>query len=148
MMHHGLRFTLSIAGAWLLLSGCVDNSKVFDQQKVLEAEEWLQRDTLTFQIDDLQPAQTYRYTLNGRLRSSYPFTEMDVRVHLLGHTEQVTLHPTSSERPLTQAIFYQPISSDTLTFHPDSTSITIQIAHGMRRERLKGIQNIGVQVFY
>lgn len=138
---------LWIAGAVLLLSSCFDTSTVFHAHQPLPHSTWEKGDTLYFHLQHLKHNSTYQVFIEGRFQQAYPYQQLQVKVIGGGtHTSTpVVLQVSDPERPST-GIFLTDAVSDPISLKADSTDTTLKLVPFMKREKLPGINDLGIRI--
>ena len=146
----------SIWGAVLLatiISAC-ESKVTYDRYDDVSVAGWNKTDSLRFDIPPVDTTGTYNMEGGLRINGTFPFMSITLIVNTtipnrhIARTDTVTC-PTISKngKPIGTGVnFFQtrfPITNMQLT-KGDSLHITIR--HGMRREELPGVINVGVKL--
>lgn len=115
---------------------------------------WDKRDTLIFKTDTVIHAGEYTTTLCIRTDATYPYRNLSVRAtqilepggHLSTHTIDMDIRQkngTQAADGITYYTYEAPIGRVTLR---PGDSLTVKVAHNMRRETMPGVTDVGVKV--
>lgn len=146
----------SIWGAVLLatiISAC-ESKVAYDRYDDVSVAGWNKTDSLRFDIPPVDTTGTYSMEGGLRINGAFPFMSITLIVNTtipnrhIARTDTVTCQTISKNgKPIGKGVnFFQtrfPITNMQLT-KGDSLHITVR--HGMRREELPGVINVGVKL--
>lgn len=150
-----MRRLLLLLTGLALLAAC-DRAPVYSTYRSTPAEGWETIDTLTFPVDSIRRAGTYRLSIGVRTGAArpYPFQTLWMVVKQVWHTPRQLRIDTLSCRLVTPdgdrigrgvSLYQYDFPLDTLTL-PQGARGYITIRHIMRRTVLQGIVNVGVRL--
>lgn len=138
-----------IAGVLLLLSCCIDPHTVYHQRQVVEGGTWGFEDTLSFQIDSLNPGHHYQLTLEGRLNKTYRFQMLILTLSLDSQVQTLAIPVYEKEQSTTnwscESPFYIPFQTE-IAYTPKDKTGLIQVTHRMGSRTLEGVCDIGLHI--
>lgn len=146
-IHHGLYILIS-AGVLLLLNSCVGNT-VYHASCTLPHQELDKRDTLFFSIDSLPSYSNLKMEVELRTQATYPYQKICLVVEQeweQGEKRKDLLTLDMDWDKRFTSIFLTPTISAPITVNSHEGGGTIKIYHHMKRERLPGINDLGIRI--
>lgn len=142
--------TLSLVAA---LAAC-DTRKVYDSYKDTPVTGWEKGDTLSFEPPAIRHTAVYSASLGLRVSHSYPYKSVTIIVQrqTAGNGEarkdtltcDITDEGGDATGPGVNYCQYDfPIGD--MSLH-EGDSLTVKVCHGMKRESLPGIYNVGIRL--
>ena len=133
-----LCFFILIACLW----GC-KNKVVYHQYKSTPIAGWERNDTLSYSIPPLSKSGLYNICVGLRVNGAYPFTKLTLVI-------EKTVLPyrrTYTDTVLGKGISYYQYEFNASTLRlQKGDSLHLTIKHGMKREILPGVSDIGVKL--
>jgi gliding motility-associated lipoprotein GldH len=141
----------------LFFSSACDSNRYFEQNKEIEKESWFYKDIKTFTIDIEDTSSLFNFYLNIRNTTDYPFSNL----YLFMESEMPNSHTARDTIELQLAYlngkwlgsgygrykYTQFILRKGMRFGAKGT-YTFHIQHGMRKDTLKGISDLGIRIEY
>lgn len=144
---------MAVVVAVMAICSC-DEATIYDSYRHVNVEGWERGDTLVFDMKPVARSGDYAEALGVRLDGNYPFTQLSVVVEQTILPSYTMLRDTvicdittDNGTPKGHGLnIYQhivPIGSISLS---EGDSLHIVVHHGMRRELLKGISEVGIRI--
>ena len=134
----------------LVMTSC-NRLPLYSHYEPIDMQGWQQTDSVSFVVP-LKQAGTYQVKMHVRATSIYPYTELTLTVHQkspVDYTERINLDINNDEGSTSNEGYgindYSATLHDVVATHDDDT-LAIAIAHGMARELLPGIADVGITV--
>lgn len=145
---------LAIVASTLVLHACT-GGLIYDHYEHTPNDGWDSSDTLAFDVDSIPQAGLYGMTLGLRADSDYPFKSVTVIIDRLVMPTGTQSHDTIACQLVDDDgnILGRGISNYQYSFHiadvhyNQGDSIHVTVRHHMRREILKGINDIGIEIY-
>ena len=146
--------TLFVAVAVLAATASCDRKKVYDKYVSAPLSGWERNDTVNFNVPPVKQGGNYSMSINLRTDNSYPFTAITVVVNRKvlpsGWLRADTLKCKLMDRgghSLGKGInLYQYRFRIATASFRRGDSLCVKVNHGMRREILPGIADVGLTV--
>ncbi|MBO5233066.1 MAG: gliding motility lipoprotein GldH [Prevotella sp.] len=144
---------IAITVAVCLFMSCTTDTVYHHFERTAEGG-WDKRDTFFFKIDTVISAGRYATTLCIRTDADYPYRNLSVRtVQVVKPGNGVSTHTLNlnirqeSGIPAGDGItlYNYEVPVGTLTLRPGD-SLTVKVAHNMRRETMPGVTDVGLKV--
>ncbi len=151
---------LAVVAVITLLTACQQRPVLYQYTKVSQ-EGWHSFDTLYYEVPSLPAAGTYTFTLGARFTNSYPYGDLWLVLEQRYGGDSISLTPEVRHRDTLhlQADFmankwqsrgttFHDVEAEVTTTHltPQQMPLKLLVYHIMRRQRLKGISDIGVRM--
>lgn len=144
---------LLILASLFALSAC-DRTAVYSKYRSVSPRGWMRSDTLRFSHSHSAQTGTYAEDLCLRVSRDYPFSDITLIVEQNTQTRSIqrtdTLHCILAEQGQWQGkvgvsyLQYSFSLADILLSPGDTLGIAVR--HGMRREPLQGIADVGIKI--
>jgi len=142
-----------LAGMALVMPACGDGV-VYNTYRHTQAEGWDKTDTLFFDVLPLREAGVYRQTVGLRINESFPFNSVTLVVDCTVEPKHKTYSDTlrcrltdNKGNMLGRGVSYYQYDFTASDLRLDEgDSLHIGVRHIMRRETLRGIADVGLQL--
>jgi gliding motility-associated lipoprotein GldH len=157
-MHYSLKHKVAICILWsaLLVAfvSCKQNS-VFHDYHSVNPEGWHADSVVSFNFEITDTTETYQILFNNRNLDSYPFSNLWLFVEIIAPDSSI-VHDTIEYQLAqpngkwlgkgTSGVYDTRLIYRDNVYFPLSGKYTIDVKHGMRKSKLKGISDFGLSI--